>query len=255
MFKIFVIFLISITLCAEEKKSTSLEPNYSFANINLNYFDWTHYAENSSDKSDFSYIGFEGGAGWNKVDIYGFLNIENPTHSYNENSSDELRFSSLADVDIEIKNSFKLHIQDFSLNSGSYYVNDFVVGIGYKYNTKYGLWIRPFLGVHHTYDSYYSGFNGYMGGWLLNYDFKLFEYKFSIFQWNEIEFGRDKDFYLDENNQPTGDGASWGLNGAVSLWIHLNETYTTGLQYRYAKNKLGSPNYQSGVIYTFKYNF
>ena len=255
MYKILLMISLLISLNAMDDVNTTFKPNYSFSNINLNYFDWTHYAENSSDKSDFSYLGFEGGVGWNSVDLYGFLNIENPTHTYNENSSDELRFSSLVDLDIEIKNSFKLHIQNFSLNSGSYYVNDFVLGIGYKYRTDYGLWVRPFVGVHHTYDTYYSGFNGYMGGWLLNYDFKLFEQKFSMFQWNEIEFGRDKNFYLNENHQAIGDGASWGLNGAISLWMHFTQNYTTGLQYRYAKNKLGSQNYQSGVIYTIKYNF
>jgi len=255
MYRILTLLLIVISLNAEENSNSSFKPNYSFSNINLNYLDWMQETESSSDKSDFSYVGFEGGIGWNSVDLYGFFNIENPTHTYNEESADELRFSSLVDLDIEIKNSFKLHIQDFSLNSGSYYVNDFVVGIGYKLNTDYGLWVRPFLALHHTYDSYYSGLNGYMAGWLLNYDFKLFEYKFNIFQWNEIEFGRDKTFYLDENNQATGDGAKEGLNGALSIWMHFSRTYIMGMQYRYAKNKLGSQNYQSAVIYSLKYNF
>ena len=235
--------------------NTSLAPNYWFANVSLNYFDWDKPSENDAFKGDFSYIGFEGGAGWDRVDSYAFFNVENPTHTYNDASPSELRFSSFCDVDIEIKNNFKLHFQDYALNSKSYYVNDFVVGFGYKIGTDFGLWVRPFIGFHHTYDTYYKGLNGYMTGWLFNYDFSLLEYRFTLFQWNEIEFDRHKEFYLDADGNTIGDSASWGLNGAVSLWLHINKRFTVGLQYRYADNKLGSKLYQSGTIYSIKYNF
>ncbi len=229
--------------------------NYSFANINLNYFDWQHKAESEADQGDFSYVGFEGGVGWDGIDTYGFFNIENPLKSYNDESPDDLRFTGFGDVDVELGHNIKLHFQDYGLHSESFYVNDFVLGIGYKLSTDFGMWIRPFVGFHHTYSSYYDGLNGYMGGWLFNYDFKVFGKKCTIFQWNEIEFARDKEFYLDENNQPTGDGDSWGLNGAISGWFFFNDTLAAGIQYRYAKNKLGSSVYQAGTIYTVKYYF
>ena len=253
--KYIIILFTVVSLYAQDSKNSFLQSNYSFSNLNLNYFDWDIQSENSSNKSDFSYVGFEGGIGWNNVDIYGFLNIENPTHRYGKDTPDDLRFSTFMDVDIEVQNNFKIHLQNFTLNSDSYFVDDLVFGVGYKINTNFGLWCRPFLGIHYTTDTYYSGINGYMGGWLLNYDFKMFDYKFSIFQWNEVEFARDKEFYLGNNNQPIGDGDSWGINGALSLWVHLSDSFTVGTQYRYAKNKLGYKNYQSGMIYTVKYNF
>lgn len=255
MYKVLIILFITVLLRAEDTNTISFKPNYSYINVNMSYSDWSEKSENEAFKADYAYIGLEGGIGWNDVDFYGFLNIENPTHTYKEESCNNLRFSSFVDVDIEIKNNFKLHIQDFYLNGNSYYVNDFVVGIGYKLNTDFGLWFRPFVGVHHTHDTYYKGLNGYMGGWLFSYDFKIFSYKFNIYQWNEIEFERDKSFYLDENNQPIGDGESWGLNGAVSIWMYLNNSFAIGTQYRYVKNKQGSATYQSANIYTIKYSF
>ena len=128
------------------------------------------------------------------------------------------------------------------------------MGASYKYESDFGLWIKPFIGVHYTYDTYFHGLNGYMGGWVFNYDFGMFNQKFSISQWNEIEFGRDKKFYEDDG-EPIGDGKSYGLNGALSTWWHINDDITTGVQYRYANHKLGNIEYQSAFIYTLKYNF
>ena len=253
--KIYLIMLFTELLSGMDTGSSLFKPNYSFGNINLNYFDWSAQTQSASNRNDLSYIGYEGGASWDKIELYGFLNIENPTDKYEGESKNKLQFSSLVDVDFKLKNNFKLHIQNFSFQSESYYVNDLVLGFAYKIDTDFGLWWRPFVGVHHTSDTYYHGFNGYMGGWLLNYSFKIFQQRFSIFQWNEIEFLRDDKFYQDNNKQPKGDGASWGLNGALSFWIHLNDYFTVGTQYRYAKNKLGYRDYQEGIIYTIKYNF
>jgi len=248
------IFIFLFIIVCSSLSADGLTPNYSFSNINLNYLDWSQNSEDESAKGDYSYIGLEGGAGWDRVDFYGFINLENPTRSYKEQSPNDLRVSSFVDLDIEMKNGFKFHIQDFVTKSDSFYANDFIVGFAYKLDTDIGLWFRPFVGLHQTNDTYFDGLNGYMGGWLFSYDFNLFHHKFNIFQWHEIEFKRDKSFYLDDN-VPIGDGASCGINGAISLWMKLNDTITTGLQYRYAKNKLGHDNYQSGIVYSVKYGF
>ena len=78
-----------------------------------------------------------------------------------------------------------------------------------------------------------------MGGWVFDYPFKINDYKFSLFQWNEIEFGRVKSFYED-GGVPIGYGKSYGLNGAISLWYHMNNGFSGGVEYRYANHKLGS---------------
>lgn len=242
-----LLLIFSITLFAKNL--------YTFTNVSINYLDWTNETENKTLNGDFAYVGFEGGAGWDWGELYGFAYIENPTKKYNSQGSDNLRSSSYVDFDLNVKEGFRVHVQDYYLQGKPYYVNDFVIAVAYKYVTDFGLWIRPALGVHYTNDTYYDGFNGYMAEWLLNYDFKAFGESFSLFQWNEIEFGRQKSFYLANDGSRIGDGAAWGLNGALSLWWNSTTAFGTGIQYRYAQHKLGNYAYQSALIYTLKYNF
>ena len=227
---------------------------YSFTNLNINYLDWSRQTEESTTKRDFSYVGLEGGAGWEWGSFYGFFNLENPINRY-DSTRDALRFSAFGDLDINIKSGFKLHIQNYHLQSDPFYVNDFVLGASYKYSSDFGLWVRPFLGLHITNSSYYDGFNGYMAGWTLNYDFKISDANFSIFHWNEIEFARERSFYEDSAGLPIGDAKRYGFHGALSGWWHSASAFSTGLQYRYAKYKLGFAHYQSAIIYSLKYNF
>jgi len=198
-------------------------------------------------------VKLDGGFGYGWMDFYGYLTLENPTKSYSEDFPNNQRYVGFGDLDIKLKNNVKLHIQNFYSNSNSFSVNDFVIGLGYKYQQK-NFWIRPFLGVHHTYDTFYKGINGYMGGWVFDYRFKLFDQNFSLFQWNEIEFAREKKFY-ETDGVPVGDGKSYGLNGAISLWWFITQSISSGLEYRYANHKLGNIEYQSGYTYTLKYNF
>ena len=227
---------------------------YSFTNVSINYLDWTAKTQTQTAQKDFEYVGAEGGIGWDWGDFYGFINIENPTKSYHDDSN-SLRYVAFGDFDINIKNDFKIHLQNFHSHSNSFYVNDFVVGLSYKYENDSGFWIKPFIGSHFTNDTYYSGFNGYMSGWVFNYNFNIHKEKFSLSQWNEIEFQRNKSFYTDGSGISTGDGKSYGLNGAVSLWWNTNKSFSNGLQYRYANHKLGNIEYQSAYIYSIKYIF
>ena len=255
MRKIYLLFLfLFVPLFAQEKSST-FEPNYYFANVNINYLDWTNETQKQDTKDDFVYFGLEGGASWDEGDFYGFFNLENPFDKYSDENPHSMRFSTLANIDINIKNNFKFHVQNYHLHSDSFYVNDFVVGASYKYSSDFGLWLKPFVGAHFTNSTYYDGFNGYMTGWLFSYNFTLFSQDFNIFQWNEIEFAREKSFYKGDDGLPIGDGDSWGLNGAISAWWLINKSFSTGIQYRYADNKLGSPDYQSAMIYTARYHF
>ncbi len=84
--------------------------------------------------------------------------------------------------------------------------------------------------------------------------FPAFGENFSLSNWHEQTFDRD-DEYLKQNyvNGPAG---STGTNGAVALWWHPIDEITTGVQYRYSNNKLGTADhYQNAMIYTLKYNF
>jgi len=245
---LFLVLLLNGLLHADYK------PFYSFKNIGVNYFDWTQGTHNKTSKEDFSYLSAEGGAGWEWIEVYANANLENPTKRYSDESPDNLRYTAFVDLDVKLGKGFRLHFQDFFLEGLDYYVNDFVTGISYKYRDDSGFWIKPFVGLHYTTDTYYKGLNGYMAGWILNYPMEFFDEKFAIFWWNEIEFDRDKNFYLSDGD-PIGDGKSYGLNGSMNFFWHINKSITTGLQYRYAEHKLGSIEYQSGVVYMLKYNF
>ena len=112
------------------------------------------------------------------------------------------------------------------------------------------------MDIYRYQDStYFSGWNGYMAGWIFNYDFNVLGEDFFVFQWHEMEFNRDKEHYQLNNGITIGDGSSHGINGALSIWWKAHKKVTTGIQYRYAENKLGFANYQSAFIYSLKYNF
>jgi len=239
----FITLLLSSYLYAQEEKSF-YTPNYSFKNISVNYLDWSTKTENESPQKDFAYLEFEAGAGFDWGDFYMFLDIENPTDSYTNTAPHDLRFAFKPVLDIKIANSnWSYHIQDYSLTSDTFFVHNFINAIAYKYSTD-GFWIRPFLGIHYQESTYYSGFNGYMFGWTFLYDFSINNANFSIAQWHENTFDRDKTDYKKD-----------GFQGALSAWYKASDEITMGLQYRYADQNLGYDGYQDGIIYSLKYNF
>ena len=248
-------FILLSSLYANTEKKSSFTPNYTFVDTSINYLDWNSFTQKNTPQKDFVFLELEGGAGWDWGEFYSFLDLENPTHSYYDKPADDLRISLKPIVDLYVFNKFAVHIQDYHFNSDTFYVNNLVSGFSYKFKTNNGFWVTPFLGVHYQSSTYYSGFNGYMGGWIFNYTFSLFNENFILFNWNEIEFSRDVKDYELEDGTTIGNKKSYGFNGAVSLWYSLTTDITTGLQYRYAKYKLGSAEYQSGVIYSLKYYY
>ena len=236
------IFLFSTVSVAND----TLKPNYSFTNVSINHLDWSkRTAENTSQK-DFTYLEVEGGAGWDWGEFYMFLDVENPTKSYDATPAKNMRFAFKPVLDIKLKDKLALYIQDYNLRSKSFYTNNLVVGLSYKFIPDADFWIKPFIGSHYQTSTYYSGLNGYMIGWVFNYNIKLKEQKFSLAQWHESTFNRNKE---------DGYGNKIGHQGALSFWWHPISSISTGLQYRYARYELGSSQYQDGLIYSVKYNF
>ena len=228
---------------------------YSFTNVSVNYLDWTKPTENRSFQRDFGYLELEGGAGFEWGDIYGYFDIENPTRGYDDLPQSNRRYAFKPALDIKLFNSnWYIYSQDFNLYSKDFHVSNLIVGISYKYIDD-GLLFQPFLGPHYQESTYYTGYNGYMFGWILNYDFTFTKEKFTIFQWHEHEFARDKEHYLLNDGTRTGDGESFGVQGSLEFWWHTTENIRTGLQYRYALNKLGYYGYQDGFIYSLRYYF
>ena len=246
---------------AEKAEKSFFTPNFTYWDTSVNYLDWSGGTEQRSAAqngayglTDFVYLELEGGAGWDWGEFYFFTDVENPGHSWEAKGTDNSRFVFKPILDIKLgESNWYVHLQDYYLNSESFFVNNLVTGIAYKYSID-NFWIRPFIGPHIQHSTYYDGFNGYMAGWTFIYNFKLGEQDFMLSNWHEFEFGRDEEHYL-FNGEPTGDGRSYGTNGAIALWWTPVKELTTGVQYRYADYKLGVASYMSAVIYSLKYNF
>jgi len=223
--------------------SDFFKTTYSFSNLSYNYLDWSGTTERKTNAVSFPYVEYEGGAGYSWGESYTFVDLRNPTKSYNESSSHRLAVALKPTLDIKIKDTFAFHIQDYDLHSKPYYTNDAVVGFSYKIKTKYNLWAKPFVGYHYKTSTYYTGGDGYMFGWLFNYTYK----EFSLFQWHEMTFSR--------NHKDSGYGNHLGVQGALKLWYNTKQHISLGVQYRYANYELGKKAYQWGYIYSVKYNF
>ena len=252
------------TQASETNASKSfLTPNFTYFDVSVNYLDWSSGTERrsafyngSAGLTDFVYLELEGGAGWDWGELYFFTDLENPTKSWNNPPTDERRFVIKPILDVQLgESNWYFHLQDYYLYSKTFFVNNLVPGIAYKFSTGNGFWIRPFIGPHYQQSTFYDGFNGWMAGWTFVYDFKLDGEKFSLSNWHEFEFDRAEAHYALPDGTLVGDGRSWGINGALALWWHPNPKITAGLQYRYADHKLGVQAYTTAVIYSLKYNF
>ena len=277
--KIFFSLVMGLLFSAK----TISAPYYGFANMSVNYFDWTSNAEDSFEedpseinKGDFGYIELEGGSGYEWGTLYGFIDWENPFAKAPEEAKDNYkssRFSAKGVATVKLGDSdWNFYNQLYSI-SGSGVANgkagfseqSLVSGISYDVVNTPTLVFSPFLGANWTQNSVgFADFNGGMFGWNFLYNFRLGNEKFSISNWNEFEFER-KDDYLgyctgtcqkkDDDGWVATNGKSYGINGAAAVWWHAIDAVTVGLQYRYAQYKLGDPKYIDGIIYTLKYNF
>lgn len=233
-------------------------PNFTYWDTSVNYLDWSAGTEQramgKTNFSDFVYVELEGGAGWDWGEFYFFADIENPTKSWDNVPTDDKRVVIKPILDIKLGESdFYFHLQDYFLKSKTFFVNNLVPGLAYKY-VNGNFWIRPFIGPHYQESTFYDGFNGYMAGWTFIYNFKIGEEKFLLSNWHEFEFDRDEEHYL-YNGDPVGDGRSHGVNGALAFWWTPIDALTAGIQYRYSNYKLGLNAYATAWIYSLKYNF
>ncbi|MFI3245314.1 MAG: outer membrane protein OmpK [Ferrimonas sp.] len=239
----------------------SAEYMYGFADVNINWLDWSKRTERNSDgfKEDFYYLELEGGAGFDWGELYMFFDSENTfngndTRGSNSNTfkgNNSFRIASKIAVGYNLKYNLQAYAQNYYVMGSGFYDSMTVMGLRYNFFTDTGFWAKPFLGINYTRNDTWSGINGGTLGWVFGYDFIAWEQPFSLSNWNEMEFGRSNDYSGSGPNR-----RSFGLNGALALWWHLPQSpLTVGVQYRYFENKLAQDGYGEGVIYTIKYNF
>ncbi|EDW9046306.1 hypothetical protein AL784_003098 [Salmonella enterica subsp. enterica] len=235
---------------------THAEFKGGFADIGLHYLDWTsdttEKTSKKSHKDDFGYLELEGGANFSWGEMCGFFDWENFYNGRHAKPGSEQRYT--------FKNTNRIYLGDTGLNlylhaygtygsphRANFHDDMFLYGLGYNFAGN-GYWFKPFFAKRYTDQTYYTGDNGYVLGWVAGYSFSLGSENFSVTNWNEYEFDRDASY-------AAGNGGKDGINGAVALWWNATPHLTTGVQYRYADNKLGESFLQDGIIYSIKYLF
>lgn len=243
--------------------------NWSFKNVSVNWLDWSNGSEERTNagafggKKDFALVEIEGGFGGDWGEAYGFFDVENPTKAASESDSrDNRRYVTKAVARFNLVQAGSVpvqayvHIYDLRDNGTHFFTQNRVLGLGTSLSNG-NFWIKPFIGAHQQLDQNIGAHaNGVMAGYVAGYSFSMFGESFMATQWHETEFNRS-DKFLTMGSAAGGvtKGESTGQNGAISLWWNVSKEFTTGVQYRYADQKLGSATYQNAVIYTTKYNF
>ncbi|GEK14028.1 nucleoside-specific channel-forming Tsx family protein [Aliivibrio fischeri] len=214
---------------------------YTWGNMNINYLDWSN-SSNDGGKDDFAYLEFEGGAGFDWGELYGFLDLEGQKDSMAASSKGSIAYKTgLGEL--------RLYGQTYSTENLGWHVRNTVAGVSYNFSGEQWFF-NPFIGAHYTNTNGFSDMNGGMAGWVTGYNFNLGEQSFSISNWNEMEFARDSAY-----TALSGETDDISFNGAVAFWWNATKHITTGIQYRYADNKLGQGDLDDAIIYTLKYNF
>lgn len=222
---------------------TYAEYQWGFGDVSVNYLDWDKGTENKSTKTDFTYVELEGGAQHTWGDLYGFFDIENVGKT-----GGEVRTASKAAINFYLgETKFGLYAHQYTFSSLGFSEQNRVIGFGYLW-TGDGWWFKPFIGFHDVSQTFYSGANGFMGGWVFGYNFTAFKQKFFLADWHEIEFDRHESY-------AAGNGSRSGINGAVSIWWSYDARLQVGQQFRYGRDKLGTAGDMSAWISTLKYSY
>lgn len=216
---------------------------WGFGNLSANQLNWDSGTKDKSTKTDFTYLELEGGAQFDWGDLYGFYDIENVGKP-----GSEMRSANKATMNYYLMGtSWGVYASQYTFSSLGFSEQNRVIGLGYVWNGS-NWFVKMFLGFHDIVQTYYTGFNGYMGGWVFGYNFEWLNQKWMVVDWHEIEFARDQ-------SVAKGNGGSSGVNGALSIWWTSHATYSVGLQRRYATNKLGTQGDLGAWILSLKSNF
>lgn len=217
---------------------------WGFANVSLNYLDWDSATEKKSTKEDFAYVELEGGGQFSWGELYGFFDLENLGYA-----SDEMRAAGKGSIRYYLgRSNFSIYTHVYNFSEKGFSEQNRVLGLGYQFTTPTA-WVKPFLGVHDVTQTYFSGLNGYMGGWVIGYGFRVADQSFLFTSWHELEFAR-KEAYAAGNG-----GKRLSHNGAAAIWWNALAQITIGAQWRYATDKLGTAGRMNAGIATIKYNF
>lgn len=217
---------------------------WGFGDVSLNHLAWDAPTKAKSTKSDFDYLEFEGGAQYSWGETYGFFDIENIGRR-----GEVLRTAAKGSLRYYLgKSGFSAYGHVYNFTQPGFAEQNRVYGFGYQVTGK-NWWVKPFLGFHDVTQTYFNGSNGFMGGWVVGYGFKIGRQEFLAADWHELEFARRDDYAFANGNRHVSQ------NGALSLWWSATKNVNPGVQWRYAVDKLGTAGEMNAAIFTLKYLF
>ncbi|SUX29481.1 outer membrane protein OmpK [Chromobacterium vaccinii] len=239
--------------------------DYSFGNVSFNQLNWSDSTLDKTQaapfgaKRNFQYLEAEGGMGRSWGDLYGFFDLENWNRNDTEMPAGDRRYTTKVVARFNITDiggvPVKLYTHVYDTRGHNFFDQNRVLGLGT--DLSFGrVWFKPFLGMHQELKWQEGAHrNGWMAGYVAGFDFNAFGQPFSMTQWHETEFDRNENHFTTVA-QPGGTVQKrTGQNGAVALWWNPTKSFTAGVQYRYAINKLGVAGNENAMIYSAKYNF
>lgn len=229
----------------------ALEYKNAFGSINAGYADWNsgfvnvHRGEVWKATADF-------GINFKEAEFYSFYESNVLNHAVEGRNHTVSAMTHVRLLDSDYTFFGKLYGQwDNSWSDDL----DMFYGLGYLgWTGKWGFF-KPWLGLHNQSGDYVSkqygqtsGWNGYTLGWTAAYNVTLFNEKFVISNWNEIEFDRNNAYA----EQQHGD---YGINGGLTLAWKFYPRWKATVTWRYFKNKLGYDGFGDQMIYMVGYEF
>ncbi len=217
---------------------------WGFADVSINHLDWASDTEGKSTKVDFNYLELEGGVQYSWGETYGFFDIENIGKK-----GEDVRTAAKGTIRYYLgKTGFNLYGHVYNFTSLGFSEQNRVFGLGYNFIGE-GWWFKPFIGKHDVSQTYFSGGNGFMAGWIVGYNFAVAGQKFLLSDWHEYEFDRKPEYALGNGN------ATSSQNGAAAIWWDALPEVSLGLQWRYAIDKLGTKGPLNAGIGSLVYKF
>lgn len=229
----------------------ALEYKNSFGSINAGYADWNSGFVNT-DRGEVWKVTADFGVNFREAEFYSFIESNVLNHSVAGRNHTVSAMTHVRLFDSDYTFFGKIYGQWENTWGDDL---DMFYGLGYLGWTGEWGFFKPYVGLHNQSGDYVSqkygqtsGWNGYVVGWTAVYNFVLFNEKFNLSDWNEIELGRN-DAYAE---QQYGD---YGLNGGLTLAWKFYPRWKAAITWRYFANKLGYDGFGDQMIYMLGYDF
>lgn len=243
--------IVSIVSALFSPSLYALEYKNSFGSINAGYADWDSGFVNV-DRGEVWKVTADFGVNFREAEFYSFIESNVLNHSVAGRNHTVSAMTHVRLFDSDYTFFGKIYGQWENTWGDDL---DMFYGLGYLGWTGEWGFFKPYIGLHNQSGDYVSqkygqtsGWNGYVVGWTTAYNFALFDEKFILSDWNEVELERN-DAYAEQQH---GD---YGINGGLTLAWKFYPRWKAAITWRYFKNKLGYDGFGDQMIYMVGYEF